>query len=899
MNPWEMQDEPEWQSRRKHINAELAGLPQPWTVVRFSDKLDLPTLTNHAVEEFPTDNGPADYAFFVNGKLLGIMEAKKVSLDPRNVLEQARLHSKGVRDGVGRWENYGVPLLYSTNGERIFFHDIRDGKNLSREVFAYPTPDALNEIIERGSTKLTELSWTSLPEIEQLRPYQREAIKKIEGAIKQGRREMLVAMAAGTGKTAVAVSQIYRLLKVGAFRRILYLVDGKALAAQALREFGNFTTPKGDRFNREFQVYVQKFRKEDFDDHEPFNPQLIPNNYLSSAQPGRTFVYVSTIQRMTVNLFGSHMGFEQDRSDPDYEEDVGQIPIPNHAFDLVIVDECHRGYTANETAVWRDVIQYFDAVKIGLTAAPTPHALTLFKEIVARYTTEEAIHDGWLVDYESYRIDSNVLIDGAFLKEGEPGGTTERFTGRETHDHLDDERPFPMQEIENKIAVTDTTRKIIEQIAKYAYAQEKERGRFPKILIFASNDSGHASHADMIVKICREVFGRGESFVQKITGSPTVDRPLHKIRDFRNRPDPKIVVTVDTLGAGIDVPAIEFVVIIRMVKSRIIWSQMLGRGVRRCDEIGKDHYKIFDCFDGTVINYFKNTNDFKFDPPEKLHLELSKIIENIHQNVDLNYHTNLLIKRLRRVERLIAGSETGDFARFIPDGDLGKFASHLHDSLRNEFDQTMKILDDKDFQGLIMAHHKTKSPFIKAHEAVNELGSERAFSAPGGTVRPEEYLVLFSRFVSKNEGQIDAIRILLDRPKGWKPDALNELRGRLRENSFPEEELQRAHKIVYNKSPADIITMVKHAARQEEPILTSDEHVDRILETLNRVKKFNDEQTKWLGYIRSFLVGNLAIDLRDFDTIPVFYQHGGRQAATRTFPNLEKFVEEINFLMAG
>jgi type I restriction enzyme R subunit len=893
-----MTEELEWRTRRERINTKLSSLPQPWKLIKYSDNLKLSSLTNHAVEEFPTENGPADYAFFVKGRLLGIMEAKKVGLDPQNVLEQAKRYSKGVKNGVGKWVNYGVPLLYSTNGEKIYFLDVREEKNLSRQIFAYPTPDALNEIFERGSTSLSELPWSSLPEIERLRPYQRDAIGKIEGAIKQGKREMLVAMATGTGKTFLTVSQIYRLLEVHAFKRILFLVDRRALAAQAVREFGSFTTPKGYKFNQEYEVYSQRFKKDDLGEDEPFDPKVLPNSYLTSPQPSHTFVYVSTIQRMTVNLFGWQNAFEQDRSDPDYEEEAEQMLIPNHAFDLIIADECHRGYTASETAIWRDVIQYFDAVKIGLTATPAPHSLTLFKEIVARYTANEAILDGWLVDYEPYKISSDVLIKGAFLKEGEHVGTIDRETGKETYDELEDERDFPSEEIEVKITVPDTNRKVIEEIAKFAYAHEKETGRFPKILVFAANDLPHTSHADQLVKICRDVFKRGDDFVQKITGSPTVDRPLQRIREFRNRPEPKIVVTVDMLSTGVDIPAIEFIVFLRTVHSRTLWTQMLGRGTRRCDDIGKTHFKIFDCFDGTLIEYFKNTTDFKFEPPEKEHLELSQIIENIYQNVDRTYFTNILIKRLRRVERSMSGEATEDFARFIPDGDLGKFTSHLHESIKNDFVQTMKILRDKDFQNLLLTYRRVRGPFIKAYETVDEVRSEPVFSVPGGSAKPEDYLTLFAKFVRQNEDQIEAIKVLLERPKNWRTDVLSDLRKKLKENSFPEKELQRAHKIVYNKSLADVITMVKHAAKEEEPILTSSEHVDRALERLTRGKKFNEEQMKWLGYIRNHLVENLTIDLKDFDDIPVFDQHGGQRAAEKVFLDLPKLVSEINFLMA-
>ena len=237
-----------------------------------------------------------------------------------------------------------------------------------------------------------------------IRPYQSAAIQATEEALRQGKREMLLAMATGTGKTYLTVAQIYRLLKSGGFKRVLFLVDRRALAAQAVREFASFATPGGYKFNQEYEVYSQQFRKEDFGEEEAFNPTILPNDYLTSPQPSHTFVNVSTIQRMTVNLFGWQCSYEQDQSDPDYEENAEKMEIPNHAFDLIVADECHRGYTASETAIWREVLEYFDAVKIGLTATPAPHSLSLFKEVVFRYTTDQAIEDGFLVDYEPNKL---------------------------------------------------------------------------------------------------------------------------------------------------------------------------------------------------------------------------------------------------------------------------------------------------------------------------------------------------------------------------------------------------------------------------------------------------------------------------------------------------------------
>jgi type I restriction enzyme R subunit len=432
-------------------------------------------------------------------------------------------------------------------------------------------------------------------------------------------------------------------------------VDRKALAAQAMRTFNAFDTNQGNKLTQEYEVYSQKFQKEDFGDDEPFDPKVLPNEYLTNPNSTHTFVYVSTIQRMARNLFGVEGCFVQSGGDIEAEADADKLDIPIHAFDLIIADECHRGYTMQETSLWRDTLTYFDCVKIGLTATPAPHTTALFRQPVFRYDVEQAILDGFLVDYEAVAIKSDVRMNGAFLKEGEEVGYIDTKTGKEQRDELEDERQFPSEDIEKRITAPQSNRKIIEEIATYAYAHEKETGHFPKILIFAVNDIAHTSHADQLVKTCREVFGQGDDFVQKITGNPNVDRPLQRIREFRNRPNPKVVVTVDMLSTSVDIPALEFIVFLRPVKSRILWVKMLGRGTRKCPEINKTKFVVFDCFDGTLIQYFKNTTDFDIQPSTKTPLTLPQVIENIWQNVDRDYHVRILAKCLRWIEKDMSG----------------------------------------------------------------------------------------------------------------------------------------------------------------------------------------------------------------------------------------------------
>ncbi|MFP4534027.1 MAG: type I restriction-modification enzyme R subunit C-terminal domain-containing protein, partial [Desulfobacterales bacterium] len=443
-------------------------------------------------------------------------------------------------------------------------------------------------------------------------------------------------------------------------------------------------------------------------------------------------------------------------------------------------------------------------------------------------------------------------------------------------------------------------RKIIREIARFAYQHQEATGRFPKTLIFAANDLPHTSHCDQLVQICKEEFGLGDESVKKITGSPSVDRPLQKIREFRNRPNPKIVVTVDMLTTGVDIPLLEFLVFLRPVKSRILWVQMLGRGTRRCPEIHKEKFAIFDCFDGTLIQYFQNTTDFKIEPPQKEPVPIAQVIENIYQNVDRAYYTKVLVRRLRRIDRTMSGQAREQFAAFIPDGDMGRFASELPKRLQDAFMDTMKILRNNTFQELLVNYPRAKRSFLVAYEAEDTVSSETVFQSGGTYQKSEDYLDAFARFVRDNPEQIEAIRILLERPRQWRTDALDELRKTLRRNRFDEKDLQRAHQMVYNKALADIISMVKHSANETQPLLTAEERVDRAMARVTAGRTFTAEQQQWLDLIREHMIVNLAIELPHFDMAPIFERKGGLGRARALFDaDLERLVADLNYEVAA
>ena len=684
--------ESERETRKKRIDAKLKALG--WRLAPEGEPApDGP----YWRDEIETDDGPADYGLYVDEKLIGIIEAKKLSLAPQNVLSQTERYAKGVKNAPYSANGYGVPFIYASNGEVIWFRDTRHDLNRSRRIAAFHSPKGLAELVKRNLDMTTPWFKKNPGMHSRLRYYQHEACAAIETAIADRKRQMLVAMATGTGKTFTLVNEIYRLLESKTAKRVLFLVDRRALAAQAARAFSAFEPEPGQKFDKLYEVYSQRFRAEDVGTEDAFDPNVLPSSYLTDPGNGETFVYVSTIQRMAINLWGKEAVFGDDAESMG-EDDADKLDIPNHAFDVVIADECHRGYTSSELSVWRNTIDYFDAIKIGLTATPAAHTSSYFKDTVYRYDYEQAVKDGYLVDYDVLTLKSNVRMNGVFVKAGEEVGVVDTETGQQKFDLMEDERKFDTKEIEKKVTSPDSNKKILEELKKYTDEHEEQYGRSPKTLIFAANDLPHTSHADQIVDLARDVFGRGDAFVKKITGRE--DRPLQRIREFRNRPKPGIAVSVDLMTTGVDIPDLEFIVFLRPVKSRILFEQMLGRGTRLGEKFpDKEHFTVVDCFDGTLLEYFKNATSITAVPPDKPTKKITELIEEIYDNKDRDYNIKCLVKRLQRIDKGMSGEARDLFGAYVGDGDLASFARSLPDELRADFTETMKAAPRQGFSG--------------------------------------------------------------------------------------------------------------------------------------------------------------------------------------------------------
>lgn len=847
-----------------------------------------------SIEEYPTQSGPSDYILFNNKRTLATVEGKKVAVGAQNVLQQAQRYARDIENTPFNYGDYKLPFAYSTNGKQIFFRDLRHPLNRSREVSAIHTPEILEDLLVKDIN--TSINWLNEHVIDNpyLRPYQKEAIKKTEEAIINLKRNMLIAMATGTGKTFTVVNLIYRLIKSGLAKRILFLVDRKALAAQAVSALASFEPEPGLKFDKIYETYSQKFRREDFEEGEIYDPKVLPNEYLTKPKSRDAFVYVCTIQRMRINLFGKEGMFG---SSVEEEDDAEKIQIPINAFDVIIADECHRGYTSQEDSKWREVLNHFDAIRIGLTATPAAHTIAFFKEIVYRYDYERAVREGFLVDYDAVAVNSDITINGTFVHEGEEVGIKNVDTGQLVFDVLEDERELEATKNEVEWTAPDRNRKIVEELKNHFLKQEKELGHFPKTLIFADNDMPHTSHCDILIDMLRDAFGRGDDFVQKITGSPTVDRPLQRIREYRNRQNPGIVVTVDMLSTGVDVPKIENIVFLREVRSRILFEQMLGRGTRLCPEINKTHFTVFDCFGGTLLKYFRESTSITAQAPSKTSVTIREIVKRIADNYDRAYNVNVLAKRLQRIAKGITQESRNEFNHILG-SDIVDFAKTLQERLDRNWAETIKILQSEAFLHLCENYQRPPRVFIEAVTAEDEVSSVLLFRASDGSeLKPPDYIQLFEKFVKENPEHIEALDILLNRPKDFHTKELKDLRMTLATNpndlkdKFTERNLRRA----YHNELADIISLIKHAISGEE-FLTAETRVNRAFEIIHHNRKFTPEQDKWLEIIRQHMIANLLVEKDDFDYHPIFARQGlSFNRLNQIFQgDLEHIINELN-----
>ncbi len=850
---------------------------------------------NLAIAEWPTDSrtgngGFADYALFIGEKMVGIIEAKKKHTNVSSVLDgQCKEYAKMIKAEhekyiIKQYGNYKVPFLFATNGRDyikqyeemsgIWFLDTRQQFNTSKALAGWPSPQGIEQDLERdiaeADRKLAVTGYELLQDSNGLglRYYQVEAVKAAEKAIAEHKNTVLLAMATGTGKTRTVLGMIYRFLSAKRFKRILYLVDRTALGDQTMDTFKEVKLEDLKTLN---QLYdIKDLGEKEFEKD--------------------TRVHIATVQSLVKRIL--------------YNESDVSIGVSD--YDCIIVDEAHRGYILDKEmgedevlyrnqddfrSKYRAVIDYFDAVKIALTATPALHTTEIFGKPVYSYDYRTAVVDGYLVDHDApHIIKTKLSEEGIIFEAGSTAPIYDPVTNMVTNsEELEDDLKFEVEDFNRKVVTEGFNKAVLTEIARDIDPNEKG-----KTLIFAVDDA----HADKVTRILKNYYseqGISEEAVMKITGSIENGNPVkikEAIRRFKNETFPNIVVTVDLLTTGIDVEEIVNLVFLRRIRSRILFEQMLGRATRLCPEIGKTHFEIYDAvgvyqaldpvstMKPVVVNQTATFDDL-IDGMDYLESDKAK-----RNQLDI-----IIAKILRNKNKM-----TDEFREQFKSLSNGESPESFADALRNmTIDKAVEtVKKSRAAFAYVRGAHQERKKFIS--NAQDEVTShERGY---GNATRPEDYLKEFHTFIDNNINEIAALNIVATRPKELTRQSLRELKLILDRNNFSETKLQTAWKQMTNEDiAADIISFIRQKSIGDA-LVTKEERIHAaIVKTKAAHPELSRVQLNWLERIEAYLLKEVVLNKESFEA-PQFKIKGGYTAIDKAFGNkLDAVIDEINSYM--
>lgn len=852
---------------------------------------------NLAIAEWPTlssagNKGRADYALFAGEKLVAVIEAKAEHKDIPSVIDyQCKEYAQNIRPEdekyvITTWGKYKAPFIFATNGRPylaqletksgIWFLDLRESANMPKALRGWISPDGMLKLlesdIEKADKALQTLPYDFLRDKDglNLRQYQLNAIQAAENAVINGQKNILLAMATGTGKTRTVLGMIYRFLKTGRFNRILFLVDRTALGEQA-----------EDVFN---EVKLE--------DLKTLNDIYDIKTLEDAVFEDETKVHIATVQGMVKRLL--------------YNDEERQPSVTD--YDLIVIDEAHRGYLLDkemgeDELLYRDqldyqskyrmVIEYFDAVKIALTATPALHTTQIFGKPVFKYTYREAVIEGYLVDYDApHKIKTQFNTEGIKYNKGETLALYDPVTHEITNSEvLQDEMNFDVEKFNKQIITPSFNRTVLEEIARDIDPEDVMQG---KTLIYAVDDE----HADLIVKILKEIYtnyGIDNDAVMKITGSVAGGnkrKVQEAIKRFKNERFPSIAVTVDLLTTGIDVPEITTLVFMRRVKSRILFEQMLGRATRLCPQINKTHFEIYDPVG--VYDSLEEVNTMQpvSADPETTFAQLLDGLEVLEDEAHIKNAIAQIIAKLQRVKRRLTKEEVNEFkdlaAGLTVEGFIQKIESLPAAEARNTLlmeASLLEMLDDKHGHG-----GYTK---VISDKQDKFLIRERGFGK--NEQRPEDYIEAFEDFVKNNVNEIAALNIICTRPKELTRETLKSLRMALAQNGFTTQQLNTAvSEITSEEITADIISLVRRYAIGS-PLVSHQARIRRAVDKLKKAHNFSRVELNWLSRIESYLLNESVMNVKVFDEDERFKTNGGYKRLNQIFRNnLEGIITELN-----
>lgn len=852
---------------------------------------------NLAIAEWPTlssagNKGRADYALFAGEKLVAVIEAKAEHKDIPSVIDyQCKEYAQNIRAEdekyvITTWGKYKAPFVFATNGRPylaqletksgIWFLDLRESANMPKALRGWISPDGMLKLlesdIEKADKALQTLPYDFLRDKDglNLRQYQLNAIQATENAVINGQKNILLAMATGTGKTRTVLGMIYRFLKTGRFNRILFLVDRTALGEQA-----------EDVFN---EVKLE--------DLKTLNDIYDIKTLEDAVFEDETKVHIATVQGMVKRLL--------------YNDEERQPSVTD--YDLIVIDEAHRGYLLDkemgeDELLYRDqldyqskyrmVIEYFDAVKIALTATPALHTTQIFGKPVFKYTYREAVIEGYLVDYDApHKIKTQFNTEGIKYSKGETLALYDPVTHEITNSEvLQDEMNFDVEKFNKQIITPSFNRTVLEEIARDIDPEDVMQG---KTLIYAVDDE----HADLIVKILKEIYtnyGIDNDAVMKITGSVAGGnkrKVQEAIKRFKNERFPSIAVTVDLLTTGIDVPEITTLVFMRRVKSRILFEQMLGRATRLCPKINKTHFEIYDPVG--VYDSLEEVNTMQpvSADPKTTFAQLLDGLEVLEDEAHIKNAVAQIIAKLQRVKQRLTKEEVNEFkdlaAGLTVEGFIQKIESLPAAEARNTLlmeASLLEMLDDKHGHG-----GYTK---VISDKQDKFLIRERGFGK--NEQRPEDYIEAFEDFVKNNVNEIAALNIICTRPKELTRETLKSLRMALAQNGFTTQQLNTAvSEITSEEITADIISLVRRYAIGS-PLVSHQARIRRAVDKLKKAHNFSRVELNWLSRIESYLLNESVMNVKVFDEDERFKTNGGYKRLNQIFRNnLEGIITELN-----
>jgi type I restriction enzyme, R subunit len=915
---------PEERARQKIDQLlEAAG----WTI-QDKNELNLGASLGVAVRYFPLTTGEADYLLFVDRKAAGVLEAKPEGTTLGGVDVQTEKYLIGIPENIPHYQN-PLPFAYESTGAETFFRDSRDPNPCSRRVFAFHTPEMLYEWLSQGDTLRKRLRYLPPLTKEGLRDCQVEAIENLDRSFVDARPKALIQMATGSGKTFMAVSFIYRLIKFANAKRVLFLVDRNNLGRQTKMEFQQYITPDDGR----------KFT-------ELYNVQHLTSNTLDPVSR----VCITTIQRLYSMLKG------EPELDAELEEqsifdiapkdvkpfDVSYNPkIPIETFDFIVTDECHRSIYN----LWRQVLEYFDAFTVGLTATPSKQTLGFFNQnLVMEYSHERAVADGVNVGYEVYRIKTRITEEGSRVEADYYVDKRDRLTRKIQWEQLDEALEYEASQLDRDVVSPNQIRTVIKTFKERLFTEIfPDRNEVPKTLIFAKDDS----HAEDIVHIVREEFGKGNEFCKKITYKTTGEKPEDLIASFRNSYNPRIAVSVDMISTGTDIRPLECLLFMRDVKSRVYFEQMKGRGTRVIsstdlnsvtpDTSHKTHFMIVD-----AVGFCENDKTDSRPLERKKSIPFGRLVQLVALgNRDEDVITSLA-GRLARLDRQISDKDKQEIQDTTKGKPLKEVINHLLDAVDPDkkiekareifktdtpteeqvkkadeelFKLACKPFDDPKFRNTIIDIKRRSEQIIDtvSIDDVTFAGFDEKAKEKARTI-----INTFKQFIKDNKDELTALQIIYSKPYGQRHltyQEIKDLSEAMTKSPYllTTENIWQAYKQLeqskvkgagVQKLLTNIISLLRFTIGESDVLEPFSDTVNQrfnswlaLQETSGR--RFTPEQKEWLTMIKDHIATSLSIEMEDFELAP-FYEKGGAMKVSQLFGNeVNKVLEELNEVLAA